>query len=72
MGRSGDSPIHYKEQMEAAGFVNVTQKIYKWPSNRWPKDKKFKELGMLSLEFSDSRNDHAADNLIKACGPFKM
>ncbi|RDW79374.1 S-adenosyl-L-methionine-dependent methyltransferase-20 [Coleophoma cylindrospora] len=36
----------YKEQMEAAGFVNVKEIIYKWPTNRWPKDKKLKELGM--------------------------
>jgi hypothetical protein len=50
LGRSADSPIHYKAQMEAAGFVNVTETIYKWPSNRWPKDKKFKELGMWALE----------------------
>jgi hypothetical protein len=32
--------------MEAVGFVNTVEKIYKWPSNGWPKDKKFKELGM--------------------------
>jgi hypothetical protein len=32
--------------MEAAGFVNIVQKVYKWPSNGWPKDAKMKELGI--------------------------
>jgi hypothetical protein len=50
MRGSADAATRYKEQMEAAGFVNVTEVIYKWPSNRWPKDKKFKELGELSQE----------------------
>lgn len=40
-----DSPKFYKEQLAAAGFINVHQTIYKWPSNPWPKDPKFKELG---------------------------
>lgn len=48
LGRSANSPVHFKAQMEAAGFVNVKEKIYKWPSNWWPKDKKYKELGALN------------------------
>lgn len=40
-----DSPKFYKEQLAAAGFTNVHQTIYKWPSSPWPKDPKFKELG---------------------------
>ena len=47
LGRSAESALYYKAQMEAAGFLNVTETKYKWPSNRWPKDKKFKELGTL-------------------------
>jgi len=45
-GRPADCAKLYKEQMEAAGFVNVTQRVYKWPMNTWPRDKKYKELGM--------------------------
>jgi hypothetical protein len=45
---SASAAVHYKAQIEAAGFVNVKEVIYKWPSNRWPKDKHFKELGKLS------------------------
>jgi hypothetical protein len=44
-GRPLDSPLRYKQQMLDAGFTNVVETIYKWPSNAWPKDKKFKELG---------------------------
>jgi hypothetical protein len=47
VGRFADSPTKYKEQLAAAGFTNIQQTIYKWPQNRWPKDPKFKELGML-------------------------
>lgn len=46
LGRSADSALHYKSQMEEAGFKNVVQKVYKWPTNGWPKDKKMKELGV--------------------------
>lgn len=41
-----DSAKFYKSQLEAAGFTNIVEVMYKWPSNRWPKDAKFKELGM--------------------------
>ena len=30
-----------------AGFDDVVEVRYKWPQNRWPKDKKLKELGEL-------------------------
>jgi hypothetical protein len=47
MRGSSDAATRYKAQLEEAGFVNVNETIYKWPSNRWPKDKKYKELGEL-------------------------
>jgi hypothetical protein len=43
--RPFDGAIKYKEQLEAQGFVNVQQVVFKWPQNKWPKDKKHKELG---------------------------
>ena len=42
--------MQFKDQMETAGFVNVTEAIYKWPSNRWPKEKRFKELDPSNSE----------------------
>jgi SAM-dependent methyltransferase len=50
VGRSATCAQLYKEQMIAAGFTNVVETKYIWPSNRWPKDKKLKELGMWQLE----------------------
>lgn len=46
-------PIHlapeYKEMFEKAGFEDVTLKRFKWPSNIWPKDPKFKEMGRWNI-----------------------
>lgn len=44
-GRPLDSCKFYKQQLEEAGFINIVQTVYKWPSNTWPRDRKFKELG---------------------------
>ena len=51
IGRPFDGAVKYKEQLEAQGFVNVETVVYKWPQNRWPKDKKHKELGKLGLDW---------------------
>jgi len=49
LGRRANSAELYKSQLEAAGFVDVVETKYIWPSNRWPKDRKLKELGMLYI-----------------------
>ncbi|KAF6837105.1 methyltransferase domain-containing protein [Colletotrichum plurivorum] len=36
--------------LEDAGFVDVTIDRYKWPLNTWPKDPKYKELGIWEHE----------------------
>ena len=46
IGRYLDSAKSYKAEMERVGFTDVVQTIHIWPMNRWPKDKKYKELGM--------------------------
>ncbi|KAF4442945.1 hypothetical protein F53441_11589 [Fusarium austroafricanum] len=50
IGRAFDGAYKYKEQLEAQGFQNVQQIIFKWPMNTWPKDVKYKELGAWTLE----------------------
>ncbi|KAK1755439.1 S-adenosyl-L-methionine-dependent methyltransferase [Echria macrotheca] len=45
-----DSAKSYAKQMADVGFVNVTEKKFKWPGNGWPKDRKHKELGVWSYE----------------------
>jgi hypothetical protein len=52
LGRSINSANLYKDQMIAAGFVNVVEVVYKWPTNRWPKDRTMKEMGKYS-EWND-------------------
>jgi hypothetical protein len=49
LGRPLDAALQHKERMIAAGFENVQEVIYKWPSNRWPKDPKLKEIGSPTL-----------------------
>lgn len=39
-----------KRMMEEVGFVDVVQIPFKWPMNRWPKQRKYKELGMWVQE----------------------
>lgn len=45
---------HYKKLLTDAGFDSVKEDIYKWPSNQWPKEAKFKELGAWNLVNIDS------------------
>ncbi|GJC81662.1 TAM domain methyltransferase [Colletotrichum tofieldiae] len=52
-GRPVSAAQQWKQLMEAAGFVDVVETIYKWPTNRWPRDKHYKEIGMWSLENMD-------------------
>ena len=48
--RPADSALRYKQQMIDAGFVNVTEVIYRWPTNPWPADKHYKELGTCTCQ----------------------
>jgi hypothetical protein len=43
-----DSCTRYKQQLLDAGFVDIVETIYKWPTNPWPRDPKFKEMGESS------------------------
>jgi len=45
VGRSIAAAVDFKKQLEEAGFINVIETRYKWPTNTWPKDPKFKQLG---------------------------
>jgi hypothetical protein len=37
----------YKSYMEAAGFVDVVEEHFQWPTNTWPQGKYHKTVGML-------------------------
>jgi hypothetical protein len=63
-GRSIDSARHFKKQLEETGFVDVVQYEFKWPQNRWPKDQKYKELGMFSFYMFDGGNMGSLADLV--------
>lgn len=48
-GRPLDTVLHYEQQLADAGFVNVNVVREKWPTNHWPKNKKYKQLGKMWL-----------------------
>lgn len=49
LNQSLDKPSNYANWMREAGFVNVQSHVFRWPMNSWPKDKKYKKLGLWSL-----------------------
>lgn len=48
IGRYADSAMSYKQQMIDAGFINVTEVVYRWPTNTWPAQQNYRELGTLT------------------------
>ncbi|KAM0554004.1 hypothetical protein ACHAPJ_007079 [Fusarium lateritium] len=44
-GRPMDSALGYKDQLQAAGYIDINIVKRKWPLNRWPKDPKHKQIG---------------------------
>jgi hypothetical protein len=47
LGLGLNTALSTKKRMEEAGFVDVVEVIYKWPLNRWPANKRMKEIGTL-------------------------
>lgn len=45
LNRDINSAKHRKKWLKEKGFINVTELIFKWPQNTWPKAKKYKEIG---------------------------
>ena len=40
-----NSALTVKNIMEETGYLDVVEVIYQWPVNKWPKDKRMKEIG---------------------------
>ncbi|MBE3048006.1 hypothetical protein IMZ48_36955 [Candidatus Bathyarchaeota archaeon] len=49
-GRSLDTALQYERQLAEAGFVDIQVVREKWPSNRWPREKKYKQIGIWNQE----------------------
>lgn len=45
LGRPVFPTTEYKNYLAAAGFEGIVEVQRKWPTNAWPRDKHFKELG---------------------------
>ena len=54
LGRPIDKAHTYEAMFQKAGFEDVQLKRFKWPSNEWPRDKKFKKMGLWNLAQIDS------------------
>lgn len=49
-GRKLSTQTTMAEKIEAAGFTNVHERLYKCPIGRWPKDRQLKEAGRINFE----------------------
>ncbi|KAJ3545024.1 hypothetical protein NM208_g2720 [Fusarium decemcellulare] len=54
IGRSFARTDKFKDIMTEVGFIDVVETRFKWPSNQWPKDPKYKELGAWNNENAKS------------------
>lgn len=50
LGREFKDLDNFKDMMRDAGFVDVVETRFKWPSNGWPRDKRDKVLGKWNNE----------------------
>ncbi|KAJ3549980.1 hypothetical protein NM208_g233 [Fusarium decemcellulare] len=53
LGRKFARTSTFKDTLAKAGFVDIVETRFKWPTNRWPKDPKYKELGAWNNENSN-------------------
>jgi hypothetical protein len=53
LGRPLAVAASFKGMLEAAGFEDVVEERYKWPSNTWPRHRNFKDLGMWTFACLD-------------------
>ncbi|KAH6987061.1 S-adenosyl-L-methionine-dependent methyltransferase [Ilyonectria destructans] len=49
LGRRFDEGVNHEARLKAQGFVNIQRLVFKWPTNTWPKDPKYKEIGLWTL-----------------------
>ncbi|KAF4997445.1 hypothetical protein FGRMN_3809 [Fusarium graminum] len=45
IGRPFQDNKKNKDIFRDAGFVDIVETVFKWPTNSWPQDKKYKEIG---------------------------
>jgi len=68
-GQAFDIVDTMKRDIEAAGFINVHEKVFKAPLGLWPADLKYRELGRWTyLAFDDGLEGYALAPLTRAMG----
>ncbi|RMJ06634.1 hypothetical protein CDV36_013774 [Fusarium kuroshium] len=67
LGRPFDEGVNHEKRLKEQGFINVTRKTFKWPINTWPKDPKYKEIGLWTLA-NIERNLEAISTILLARG----
>lgn len=67
LGRPFDEGVNHEKRLKEQGFINVTRKTFKWPINTWPKDPKYKEIGLWTLA-NIERNLEAISTILLAHG----
>ncbi|KAM0227894.1 hypothetical protein ACHAP5_012087 [Fusarium lateritium] len=45
IGRPFQDNKKNKDILRDAGYVDIVETVFKWPTNSWPQDKKYKEIG---------------------------
>jgi len=50
LGAPMNSAVTVKQLMEDTGYEDLVQVVYKWPLNRWPANRKMKEIGAWTHE----------------------
>ncbi|KAL9087666.1 MAG: hypothetical protein Q9165_006590 [Trypethelium subeluteriae] len=45
-----DQSKDHRRLLEEAGYVDIQEKLYKWPINSWPKDRQMKQFGIWTRE----------------------
>ena len=48
-GTPVDCPLRFARYLQEAGFVDVSENIFKIPSSPWPKDKRLKKIGAMEM-----------------------
>ncbi|KAF5548915.1 methyltransferase [Fusarium mexicanum] len=66
LGRPFDEGVNHENRLKQASFVNVTRKAFKWPTNTWPKDPKFKEIGIWTLANIERNLETISSFLLRA------
>lgn len=53
-GQKMDDTARLAGRVKDAGFVDIQEKNYKVPCGTWPKDKRYREIGMWTKEISQT------------------